>query len=88
MPDQGKTSEREREAMILRFILWWISRPRSLYETEMVYWNVRERILKSFPFMLKELNGEFDSSPIAPDAIARRLYHINRFDKSPKIRVQ
>lgn len=44
--------------MILRFILWWISRPRSLYETEMVYWRVRNRILVSFPYMREELNAE------------------------------
>lgn len=43
--------------MILRFILWWISRPRSLYETETVYWKVRKRILISFPWMRDELNG-------------------------------
>lgn len=44
--------------MILRFILWWISRPRSLYETETVYWTVRERILTGFPYMRNELNDE------------------------------
>lgn len=49
--------------MILRFILWWISRPRSMYETQMVYWKVRSRMLASFAYMRNELNAD---KPIVP----------------------
>lgn len=53
--------------MILRFMLWWISRPRSLYETLTVYWKVRKRILAARPEMRNELNEHVSINPSLPD---------------------
>jgi hypothetical protein len=43
--------------MIFRFILWWLSRPRSLWHLEIIYWKCRHRILDKLPYMALELNA-------------------------------